>query len=61
MSFKIGIVGAGGIGGIQAAILAKDPRVQLRSFFDQEATRAQAMAARFGGEVARSMEDLLQQ
>jgi hypothetical protein len=32
MSFKIGIVGAGGIGGIDAAILAKDPGVQLHSF-----------------------------
>src|ERR1700756_1336128 len=32
MSFKIGIVGAGGIGGIHAAILAKDPRVRLHSF-----------------------------
>jgi myo-inositol 2-dehydrogenase / D-chiro-inositol 1-dehydrogenase len=61
MSFKIGIVGAGGIGGIHAAILAKDPRVQVRSFLDLEAARAQAMAARLGGEVARSLEELLQQ
>ena len=61
MSFKIGIVGAGGIGGIHAAILAKDPRIQLHSFFDVEATRAQSIASRFGGHAARSLEELLQQ
>ena len=61
MSFKIGIVGAGGIGGIHAAILAKDSRIQLHSFFDVEATRAQSIASRFGGHAARSLEELLQQ
>jgi len=60
MSHKIGIVGAGGIGSIHAAILAKDSRVQLQSFFDLEAGRAQAMATRFGGYAARSLEELLQ-
>jgi myo-inositol 2-dehydrogenase / D-chiro-inositol 1-dehydrogenase len=61
MTFKIGIVGAGGIGAIHASILAKDSRVQLQSFFDVDASRAQVLARRFDGHVARSLEDLIQQ
>jgi len=59
MAYKIGVVGAGGVGGIHAAILAKDPRVQMQGFFDVESSRAQAMAARFGGRAARTIEELL--
>lgn len=59
MSYKIGMVGAGGVGGIHAAILAKDSRVQIQSFFDVELSRAQAMAARFGGRAARTIDELL--
>ena len=58
MPYQIGMVGAGGVGNIHAAILAKDSRVKLRGFFDVETTRAQAMAARFGGQAARSLEEL---
>ncbi len=61
MSHKIGVVGAGGVGGIHAAILGKDSRVKLQSFFDLDAARAQAMASRFGGHAARSLEELLQE
>jgi myo-inositol 2-dehydrogenase/D-chiro-inositol 1-dehydrogenase len=60
MSHKIGIVGGGGIGCIHAAILAKDSRVKLQCFFDLEADRAQALASRFGGKIARSLDELLQ-
>jgi myo-inositol 2-dehydrogenase / D-chiro-inositol 1-dehydrogenase len=59
MPHKIGIIGAGGIGSIHAAILAKDARVTLQSFFDVDAARAQALAARFGGQASRSIEDTL--
>jgi myo-inositol 2-dehydrogenase / D-chiro-inositol 1-dehydrogenase len=59
MPHKIGIIGAGGIGSIHAAILAKDARVTLQSFFDVDASRAQALAARFGGQPSRSIEDTL--
>src|SRR5271155_359839 len=59
MAHKIGIVGAGGIGSIHAAILAKDARVTLHRFFDVDTERAQAMAARFDGRTARSLEELL--
>jgi len=58
MPYKIGIVGAGGAGSIHAAILSKDSRVTLRSFFDVDAALAQAMAARFGCQSARSFEEL---
>src|SRR5580698_5147770 len=58
MPHKIGIIGAGGIGSIHAAILAKDARVTLHRFFDVEAARAQGMAARFGGRTADTLEEL---
>lgn len=61
MPRKVGIVGAGGVGCIHAAILAKDSRVKLQSFFDLEAHRAQTMESRFGGHAARSLEELLHQ
>lgn len=61
MPHKIGIVGTGGIAGIHAAILAKDPRVKLHSFYDVEASLAQAMASRFDGCAARTHEELLQE
>jgi myo-inositol 2-dehydrogenase/D-chiro-inositol 1-dehydrogenase len=61
MSHKIGIVGAGGVGAIHAAILAKDSRVKLSAFFDLDSARAQAMAARFGTPAADSLAELLEQ
>jgi len=59
MPHRIGIIGAGGVAAIHAAILAKDSRVVLHRFFDVEAGRAQAMAARFGGSEAQSLQQLL--
>jgi myo-inositol 2-dehydrogenase/D-chiro-inositol 1-dehydrogenase len=61
MPHKIGIIGAGGVAGIHAAILVKDSRVQLHSFFDVEPDRANALANRFGGSAAQSVDELLQQ
>jgi myo-inositol 2-dehydrogenase/D-chiro-inositol 1-dehydrogenase len=61
MPHKIGIVGAGGVAGIHAAILARDPRVKLESFFDVEASRAQEMANRFGAKAARSLDMTLKE
>lgn len=60
MPHKIGIVGAGGVAGIHAAILAKDSRVRLQSFFDVESSRSQDMANRFGGSAAKSVDELLE-
>jgi myo-inositol 2-dehydrogenase/D-chiro-inositol 1-dehydrogenase len=61
MPHKIGIVGAGGVASIHAAILAKDARVKLQSFFDVELHRAQAMAGSFGAQAARTMDELLKE
>ena len=61
MPYQIGIVGAGGVGNIHAAILAKDSRVKLRGFFDVETARSEALAARFGGQAARSLQGLFKE
>jgi myo-inositol 2-dehydrogenase / D-chiro-inositol 1-dehydrogenase len=60
MGHKIGIVGAGGVGAIHAAILAKDPRVKVHSFFDMEGSRSEALASRFGGNAEGSLQELLE-
>src|SRR5438309_3103354 len=59
MPYKIGIVGAGGVGCIHAAILAKDLRVKL-FVFDLDAVRAQTLSNQYGGDATRSLEELLQ-
>ena len=59
MSHRVGIVGTGGVAGIHAAILAKDARVKLDSFFDLDSSRASAMAAQFGGRSVHSIAELL--
>ncbi|HUL14451.1 MAG TPA: Gfo/Idh/MocA family oxidoreductase [Terriglobales bacterium] len=61
MPHRIGIVGAGGVGAIHAAILGKDSRVKIQSYFDVDPARANAMAARFGGRAADSLDQLLNQ
>jgi myo-inositol 2-dehydrogenase / D-chiro-inositol 1-dehydrogenase len=59
MSHNIGFVGAGGVAATHAAILAKETRVKIQSFFDVDATRSQTLVSRFGGHVETSLEDLL--
>jgi len=59
MAHKIGIIGAGGVAGIHAAILSKDPRVKLQSVFDVDASRIQSFVARFGANAAASLDELL--
>jgi len=61
MPHSIGIVGAGGVGAIHAAILGKDSRVKIQSYFDVDPARARAMAARFGGHPSPSLDDLLKE
>jgi myo-inositol 2-dehydrogenase / D-chiro-inositol 1-dehydrogenase len=60
MAHRLGIVGTGGVAGIHAAILAKDPRVKVHSFFDIDSKRSSAMAAQFDGKSARSLAELLE-
>jgi myo-inositol 2-dehydrogenase / D-chiro-inositol 1-dehydrogenase len=61
MPHKIGIVGAGGVAEIHAAILKKDARVKLGSFFDIDKSRAQVLAARCSSDTADSLEEILDQ
>lgn len=61
MPHKIGIVGAGGVAAIHAAILAKDARVKLQTYYDVDGSRSEALAARFDGHAASSLDQLLQE
>jgi myo-inositol 2-dehydrogenase / D-chiro-inositol 1-dehydrogenase len=61
MPHKIGIVGAGGVARIHAAVLSKDSRVKIQSYFDVDAPRSQAMASQFGGGAATSLEELFKE
>jgi len=61
MAHRIGIIGAGGVAAIHAAILVKDSRVQLQSFFDVDSARSRNLVGRFGGTAAQSVDELLQQ
>jgi len=49
------------VAAIHAAILVKDSRVQLQSFFDVDSARSRNLVGRFGGTAAQSVDELLQQ
>ncbi|MBI4758480.1 MAG: Gfo/Idh/MocA family oxidoreductase, partial [Chloroflexi bacterium] len=59
MTLKIGLVGAGYIGGVHARILAADERVGLVGFADVVEKRAQDLANQFGGKAYTDYEQLL--
>jgi myo-inositol 2-dehydrogenase/D-chiro-inositol 1-dehydrogenase len=59
MMLKIGLVGAGYIGGVHARILAADERVKLVGFADVVEKRAQDLAHQFGGKAYTDYEQLL--
>jgi len=59
MMLKIGLVGAGYIGGVHARILAADERVKLVGFADVVEKRAQELANQFGGKAYTDYEQLL--
>jgi len=56
---KIGIIGAGYIGGVHAGILARDARVQLALVHDTAPDRAQALADTCGAQVAECAADVI--
>jgi myo-inositol 2-dehydrogenase / D-chiro-inositol 1-dehydrogenase len=56
---KIGIIGAGYIGGVHASVLARDERVRLASVTDIEPERAERLARSCGAQVARDAEELM--
>ncbi|HEX8144521.1 MAG TPA: Gfo/Idh/MocA family oxidoreductase [Pyrinomonadaceae bacterium] len=57
---KIGIIGAGYIGGVHAGVLAGDERVRLASVYDVDAERAAALARSSGARPASSAEELIE-
>jgi len=57
---KVGIVGAGYIGGVHASVLARDERVRLTAVHDTIPERAQQLSRATGAEVTRTAEELLE-
>jgi myo-inositol 2-dehydrogenase / D-chiro-inositol 1-dehydrogenase len=56
---KIGIIGAGYIGGVHASVLARDERVRVSAIYDVVDERAQILSRSSGANVARSAEELI--
>ena len=56
---KIGIIGAGYIGGVHASILARDERVQLAAIHDVDAERAQRLARAHDAQIATSPTEVI--
>jgi myo-inositol 2-dehydrogenase/D-chiro-inositol 1-dehydrogenase len=57
---KIGIIGAGYIGGVHAQVLARDERVRLSAVYDVLDERAQRLARSSGATPVRSAEELIE-
>jgi myo-inositol 2-dehydrogenase / D-chiro-inositol 1-dehydrogenase len=56
---KVGIVGAGYIGGVHGALLARDERVRVAAVCDVIGERAERLARSTGAEVAGTAEELI--
>jgi myo-inositol 2-dehydrogenase/D-chiro-inositol 1-dehydrogenase len=56
---KVGIVGAGYIGGVHATVLAKDQRVSLSMVNDAALERAEQFARSTGARIAESIDELI--
>src|SRR4051794_37067663 len=59
-TLRVGIIGAGYIGGVHAGLLARDERVQVASVHDVDASRAESLARATGAIVAASADEVLQ-
>src|SRR5258706_14883336 len=57
---RVGIIGAGYIGGVHAGILARDERVSLTSVFDIATERAERLARSTGASVAQSADEVME-
>lgn len=56
---KLGIIGAGYIGGVHAAVLAGDERVRVAQVYDVDDACAERLARSSGATVAHSAEELM--
>jgi myo-inositol 2-dehydrogenase / D-chiro-inositol 1-dehydrogenase len=57
---RIGIIGAGYIGGVHAGLLVRDERVTVSAISDVVTERAQQLALSTGASVTRSVEELIE-
>jgi myo-inositol 2-dehydrogenase / D-chiro-inositol 1-dehydrogenase len=57
---KIGIIGAGYIGGVHAAVLGRDERVRLSAVYDSLDERALKLARSSGANVSKSAAELIE-
>jgi myo-inositol 2-dehydrogenase/D-chiro-inositol 1-dehydrogenase len=57
---RIGIIGAGYIGGVHASVLARDERVRVSAIYDIAEERAQSLSRSSGATPARSAEELIE-
>ena len=57
---KIGIIGAGYIGGVHASVLARDERVRITQVFDISPERAENLARATGALIASSTVELME-
>ncbi|HKQ52506.1 MAG TPA: Gfo/Idh/MocA family oxidoreductase [Pyrinomonadaceae bacterium] len=56
---KIGIIGAGYIGGVHAQVLGRDARVELAAVYDVREERALALSRSSGAAIAQSPEEVI--
>jgi myo-inositol 2-dehydrogenase/D-chiro-inositol 1-dehydrogenase len=56
---RIGIVGAGYIGGVHAQVLARNERVRVAAVYDVERVRAERLAAASGASVAGAAREVI--
>lgn len=56
---RVGIIGAGYIGGVHAHLLARDERVEIARVYDVTAERAELLARTTAAKVAASAEELI--
>src|SRR5216684_6293491 len=57
---RVGIIGAGYIGGLHAAVLARDDRVRVAAVHDAFGERAERLAESTKSDVANSIAELLE-
>ncbi|MDT4897809.1 MAG: hypothetical protein QOH25_2886 [Acidobacteriota bacterium] len=57
---KIGIIGAGYIGGVHTQVLARDERVRVAAVYDTVGERAQRLARSSGAVVSPSVEEVIE-
>src|SRR5438105_137240 len=57
---KVGLVGAGYIGGVHAALLARDERVTVLMMHDVVTERAELLGRSTGARIAQSVDELIE-